>query len=191
MASKVIAVIVFCIGCAAAQDRAAIDGALAGCGPANAKFKIRADKSNHLTPGPEPGKARLYFVGDSTFGVDGSWIGASRGDSYFSVSLDPGVHHLCARFSHWQPYFWLFPLKITAYSVHRLDAAAGGIYYVGLRGSPYSNVGYFAGFPFYVTVTPPQESMVRAARIELIQYDADEGARIVASSRFSTSRQKK
>jgi hypothetical protein len=29
-------------------------------------------------------------------GLDGSWIGANNGDSYFFFSVGPGEHHLCA-----------------------------------------------------------------------------------------------
>ena len=29
------------------------------------------------------------------FGIDGAWTGASHGNSYFSVSVDPGVRHVC------------------------------------------------------------------------------------------------
>ena len=28
--------------------------------------------------------------------MDGTWVGATKGNSYFATSLDPGVHHLCA-----------------------------------------------------------------------------------------------
>ena len=30
------------------------------------------------------------------FGVDGQWLGANRGNSYFAVDVVPGIHHLCA-----------------------------------------------------------------------------------------------
>jgi len=58
---------------------------------------------------PEPGKARIYFIHDSgavtavftlaeptMLGVDGAWVGANHGNSYFSISVDPGEHHVCA-----------------------------------------------------------------------------------------------
>ena len=28
-------------------------------------------------------------------GLDGAWVGATKADSYFAISIDPGVHHLC------------------------------------------------------------------------------------------------
>jgi hypothetical protein len=33
---------------------------------------------------------------------DGGWIGATNGNSYFALTVDPGVHHLCAS---WQSAF--------------------------------------------------------------------------------------
>ena len=27
--------------------------------------------------------------------VDGAWVGANHGNSYFSVSVEPGEHHVC------------------------------------------------------------------------------------------------
>lgn len=29
------------------------------------------------------------------FGADGKWLGALKGGTYFSASVDPGEHHLC------------------------------------------------------------------------------------------------
>ncbi len=57
----------------------------------------------------EEGKAQLYFIHDSglfvtnalraypttKYGIDGSWVGAAHGDSWFVVSVTPGEHHLC------------------------------------------------------------------------------------------------
>jgi hypothetical protein len=55
---------------------------------------------------PDPGKARVYFFQDAgtshTLGyptvklaIDGAWVGANHGNSYFSVSVEPGEHHVC------------------------------------------------------------------------------------------------
>jgi hypothetical protein len=29
-------------------------------------------------------------------GLDGEWVGATQRNSYFSLSVDPGEHHVCA-----------------------------------------------------------------------------------------------
>ena len=33
---------------------------------------------------------------EARFGVDGAWVGATKDNSYVVISLNPGVHHLCA-----------------------------------------------------------------------------------------------
>jgi len=76
------------------------------CGPAGISFKVNLDGSQRTLVQPEPGKARVYFIHDagsgSTLGypmikmaMDGAWVGANHGNSYFSVSVDPGEHHVC------------------------------------------------------------------------------------------------
>jgi hypothetical protein len=79
----------------------------AACGPSDVHFEIKKDPSQHLAQ-LEPGKALVYIVQDedhadclkcdttTRVGMDGSWIGATHGDSYFFFSVDPGEHHLCA-----------------------------------------------------------------------------------------------
>lgn len=72
------------------------------CGPKDASFNVKLDKSQHFLAKPEPGKARIYFIheiwGSSKpvmFGIDGAWVGANHGKSYLSVSVDPGERHIC------------------------------------------------------------------------------------------------
>lgn len=157
---------------AAAQDQSAERASLAACGPAGVKFALTTDRSQHPTPVPERGMARLYLMGDATFAVDGKWVGKTTSKTYFSISLDPGVHHLCARYSHWLPwrgilYVWT---RSTAYSVHSLDATPGSVYYFGPQGNP-GNPPQITGYQF-------------------LQYDPDEGSRIVAASGFGVPRRK-
>jgi hypothetical protein len=95
--------LVLCAG-ALAQDRPA---APAACGPKNVNFDVKLDESQHTVLPPEPGKARVYFIQDlgpitciacttTRFGLDGSWAGAVQHNGYFSVSVEPGEHHVCA-----------------------------------------------------------------------------------------------
>lgn len=76
------------------------------CGPENVSFKVKLNESPHMPEQPEPGKARVYFFQDAgtnqTLGyptvkvaMDGAWAGANHGNSYFSVSVEPGEHHVC------------------------------------------------------------------------------------------------
>lgn len=80
----------------------------AACGPRDVNFNVKLDKSQHTTGQAESGKALVYFVQDigrascvggcvtTRVGLDGSWIGANQHNSYFSMMVDPGEHHLCA-----------------------------------------------------------------------------------------------
>ena len=79
----------------------------AACGPANIGFKVKLDGSQHDHLQAEPGKARVYFIHDAgdggvigyptmKIGMDGVWLGANHASSYFSASVTPGEHHVCA-----------------------------------------------------------------------------------------------
>jgi hypothetical protein len=76
------------------------------CGPENVSFKVKLDDSQHTLVQPDPGKALVYFLQDAGTGItlgyptvklaiDGAWVGANHGNSYFSVSVEPGEHHVC------------------------------------------------------------------------------------------------
>ena len=66
------------------------------CGSKDAGFNVKMDKSQHALAQPEPGKARIYFIGGAELiGIDGARVGASHDNSYFSVSVDPGERHIC------------------------------------------------------------------------------------------------
>jgi hypothetical protein len=80
-------------------------GAVAACGSREA-FEVELDRSQHTLVQPEPGKARVYFVQDigavnclgrcgTIIGLDGVSVGANKQNSYFSVSVEPGEHHVC------------------------------------------------------------------------------------------------
>src|SRR6202042_3574096 len=95
-----------------AQDQAAAARAAAGCGPKQVQFDVTTDKKQHTEGRPEAGKALVYVFEDerrdpnqvfgsvsTRVGVDGQWVGATHGKSYFFFSVDPGNHALCA---NWQ-----------------------------------------------------------------------------------------
>ena len=80
---------------------------IAPCGAGSANFKVKLDDSQHTPAQPSPGKALVYFIHDAgtsavlaypttKLAVDGTWVGANHSNSYFSVSVDPGEHHVCA-----------------------------------------------------------------------------------------------
>ncbi len=99
-------VVMFLAAYAFAQNES---GAIAAsCGPKGVTFNVKRDESQHTFAQPEPGKARVYFVQDigevnclggcvaTKIGLDGQWVGANQHNSYFSVSVEPGEHHVCA-----------------------------------------------------------------------------------------------
>lgn len=95
----------------------------AACGPENVHFEVKLDKSRHTLEQPEAGKVRVYFLQDSfsaSIGLDGEWVGANRGHSYFSVSVAPGEHHLCAKVDA--------PMDHPTELLH-FTAEAGKVYY--------------------------------------------------------------
>ncbi|HEX4001784.1 MAG TPA: DUF2846 domain-containing protein [Candidatus Acidoferrales bacterium] len=84
-----------------------------GCGAPSVNFSVKTDKKQHPFAQADAGKALVYFVeDDSNFaaspkptiraGLDGNWVGATHGSSYFYFPVDPGEHDLCAS---WQGKF--------------------------------------------------------------------------------------
>ena len=128
---------------ARAQDPAAAALTGAGCGPDKIQFDVKTDKRQHVDSQAEPGKALIYVfeqvkldsdelpvnLATVRFGLDGQWVGANHGNSYFSFPVDPGDHALCAS---WQTTW----VKIAAHasaadlaSAASLSAEAGKVYY--------------------------------------------------------------
>jgi hypothetical protein len=119
-----------------AQDQSAV--ATAACGAKDTSFDVKLDKSQHTLEEPEPGKARVYFVQDigvmsclgscatMKIGMDGAWVGANQHNSYFSLSVEPGEHHLCAN-----PQAHFQAGRLVAL-VH-FTAEAGKVYYFRTR----------------------------------------------------------
>lgn len=115
------------------------------CGSDAVSFKVKvaeATKKQPMPPAleaPEAGKAQIVFVElvDSSgifvttpttrFGVDGQWVGADRGGSYFALTVTPGEHHLCA---NWQSEDkW----ESSQVGMAPLTAEAGKVYYFAAK----------------------------------------------------------
>jgi hypothetical protein len=78
----------------------------AACGRDNVSFKVKLDDSQHTLTQPDAGKALVYFFHDAgtnntlgyptvKVGMDGAWVGAQHGNSYFSEAVEAGDHHVC------------------------------------------------------------------------------------------------
>jgi hypothetical protein len=147
-----------------------------GCGASNASFSVKTDKNQHPFAQPDAGKALVYFVeDDSNFkasgkptvraGLDGAWVGATHGSSYFYFSVDPGEHHLCAS---WQGKYMEAYTAATDFS-----AKAGEIYFFQVRDT----------FRW-----PKGSQMIR--KMDLKAVNKDEGQLLASQYPFSTSHAK-
>ena len=115
---------------------------VAPCGPKATSFEVKLDESKHAIGQPETGKALVYFVqdfgdmscigkcGTTRIGLDGNWVGANQHNSYFSVSVDPGEHHVCANMGK------------TLLAFAQFTAEVGKLYYFRTRSfsGKYQNV---------------------------------------------------
>jgi hypothetical protein len=94
-------------------------------------------------------------------GLDGAWIGANRGDSYFFFPVEPGEHHLC---SDWHVGF--VAGGGTKVSLASFTAEAGKTYYFRVRTMGAKDMGNI---------------------LDLDPVNSDQGQFLVASSAFSSS----
>jgi hypothetical protein len=168
-----LAVILFA-ACAFAQDPTAITAAQSSCGPKDVKFDARQDATQHPIPQPDADKALVYVVQEigqlkctgcalTKVAMDGNWMGANQGSSYFSFPADPGEHHLCI---NWQSRLgW----KSRAFALANFTAEPGKVYYFRAR--------IFPGHLDY--------------SFDLDPINSDQGKFLVASSAISVSNPKK
>lgn len=169
-------ILIFCAASTLAQTAPTAQATAPGCGPTNLKFSVRTDKSQHPSTQPNRDKAVIYFLEDdgsfeshpqptTRLGVDGNWVGANHGNSYFYVSIDPGEHHLCAS---WQ--------SLVVLGAHETSAAA---HFTAEPGQSYY---------FRVRNTWLREHGV--TRVELTPIDRDEGQLLASKFAYSSSQPK-
>ena len=143
------------------------------CGIKDVTFDVKLDNTQRPPAQPESGKALVYFIqDDGPWGVhqhyvlkialDGAWVGAYKWNSYFTVSVKPGEHHVCAEVQ-------------SNYAVGNLIALAhftaepGKVYYFRTRFLNGMNGG---DIPSYVELDP---------------LDSDEAKYLIASYPLSIS----
>jgi hypothetical protein len=169
---KVALVVLFVVSAAWAQDKPMATAVAPGCGAIDVKFDVKADKAQHPITQAEGGKAVVYFVEDDThfqstpkpttrIGLDGTWVGANHGNSYFYFTVEPGEHHLCAS---WQSTVGIGSRNKSA-AAH-FTAEAGGVYYFSVKNSWL------------------RDSMILG--IELVPLDSDEGQLLASKFSYST-----
>jgi hypothetical protein len=150
----------------------------AACGPANVVFKVKVDDASHTLAQPEPGKARVFFIQDDgpwgdhqhytiKIGMDGAGVGAYKQNSWLSVSVEPGEHHVCANVQSNSTFGQLVALA-------HFTAEPGGVYYFRTR--------FPAGLPLPVQAEP---------YVFLDQVDSDQGEYLVSSYPLGVSKSSK
>lgn len=165
------------------QNPERVPHAQPSCGPLNTEFQTKIDYNRSADFQPEGGKALVYVAEDQKFqaarevtariGVDGAWVGATRGNSYIFFSVDPGEHHLCA---DWRSAFLSYGRRVSLFG---FAAEAGKVYYFRARttGGPSSML--------------DRSSLDESASLDLDLVNADEGKLLVSTSPYSDSRPKK
>jgi len=173
---RIVLVFLFIASSAVAQTQPTSRQSTNSCGPSEVTFHVKLDKSHHSIPQPDSGKALVvvievfeqtrwgYVTPTVRVGLDGKWIGANRGSSYFFFSVDPGEHHLCAS--------WQSPDELISgrYSLTNFVANPGAVYF--FRAEPHSEA-------------VSQGGEVWSKDLELV--NPDEAKYLVANSRFSVS----
>jgi len=154
------------------QDPAPATSTRGGCGPSEAQFDVKTDKKQHPVAPADSGKALVYVFEDiergptMRIGVDGTWIGANKGKSYFFFSLDAGDHQVC---TNWQSGTFKETAKRIG-SAMTLKAEAGRVYY--LRTQVY-------------------ERSEKDHNVKLEPVETAEGQFLISASAFSTYHPKK
>jgi len=105
------------------------------CGGDSVRFYVSTVKNQPAPAPPTAGKAQIVFIENENhmiglsmyatvrFGLDGTWVGATSNNSYFTVTVDPGVHHLCVS---WQS---ALPMLKKNIDVASFTAEQGKVYY--------------------------------------------------------------
>ncbi len=128
---KIVLIALLFAASAFAQEPSA--AATSACGPKDASFDVKLDKTQHTLAQPEPGRALVYFIqekGSDAFavttkiGIDGAWVGANKNSSYFAVSVEPGEHHVCANVQSFRGH----PVGLVHFT-----AEEGKVYYFDAR----------------------------------------------------------
>jgi hypothetical protein len=83
------------------MDDASAARAAAGCGRNEIQFDVKSDKTQHPQAPQDAARAVIYVFSERAefpnvrVGIDGRWMGANHGESYFFFAAEPGEHRLC------------------------------------------------------------------------------------------------
>jgi Protein of unknown function (DUF2846) len=147
----------------------------AACGPAHTTFDADEQTNSPAPKPPEAGKALVFFIQDDgpggsyqhytiKLGLDGTWAGAYKHNSYFAAQVDPGERHVCANVQSSSVAGQILALA-------HFTAEAGKTYYFRTR-----LIFSSAAADFYLDLTQP---------------DSDEASYLIATYPASTWKAKK
>jgi hypothetical protein len=152
------------------------------CGNERTVIDVSTHKAHPAPTVPEAGKAQVVFIEiadknalpvTTRVGLDGTWVGANKGSSYFESTVLPGEHHVCADWQLAHRYLKDSP------ALDVFTAEAGKTYYFVVK------VGWTAN------VSPVQYMRYDGdMKLELSAANEDEGKYMVQNSKFSTATQK-
>ena len=149
------------------------------CGDDKAAIHVTTHKDRPPQAASDMGKARVVFIETADknalpvttrVGLDGTWVGANQGNSYFESSVSPGEHHVCADWQLAHRYLKDSP------ALDLFTAEAGKTYYFLVK------VGW-----------TPNVDAVQLSRydgnmtLKLSPVNEDEGKYMVQNSKFSTA----
>jgi len=178
------AVFVFCISLAAVHaQRTALPPS---CGNRQAVMQVATHGHGALPAPPEAGEAKAVFIERADknalpvvtrVGLDGTWLGANKGDSYFETTISPGEHHVCTD--------WVLPRRFIkdAPAFDVLTAEAGKTYYFLVGVGWVQNVDLIPVTPDLIEVARGEGYMT----LRLSAVNPDEGQYLVLNSKVSTS----
>jgi len=137
---QLVATLSFCV-CLAAGLCARCTTLPDSCGNDKTQFEVTTQKKQPAPAPPADGKAQIVFIEvvdrnlacwscgspTSRIGMDGAWVGANQGNSYFAIDVAPGEHHLCV---DWQSAFGSLKQKV---GMAEFTAEAGKTYYFEVK----------------------------------------------------------
>ncbi|HTA51226.1 MAG TPA: DUF2846 domain-containing protein [Candidatus Acidoferrum sp.] len=160
------------------QAQSSEDHSAGGCGSSKDGWDVKTVKEHPPAPKPADGKALVYVVqtmvdapviggnkATTRLGVDGMWIGANHGNSYFFFPVDPGEHSIC---TDWQSALYT---RSGLASAADLNAQAGRTYYFRIRVRDVTNY--------------------RPGDVEIGPLDTSEARLLLGNSEFASSHPKK
>ena len=181
---QLVAMLSFCV-CLAACLQARSTTLPDACGNDKIKFEVKTEKNQPPPAPPADGKAQLVFVETvekenlafcagcevvARLGFDGAWVGANKGNSYFTFTVEPGEHHIC---TNWESDLGSLDKKV---GVAAFTAEPGKVYYYQVK---------------ILMRMVDIDTAQMEQRLDLIPISEDEGKYLIKISPLATSSPKK